>query len=126
FGTTLDSIPARVPYLAPDAPKLARWRERLARHGARRKIGLAWKGNPALPRASAKACAVEHLEPLLAMPGCAFCSLQKGEPAPPTASDYSGELGSFADTAALLCALDVVITTDTAVAHLAGALGKPV
>ncbi len=82
-----------------------------------------------------RSVSAELLEPLLAVPGCSFFSLQKGEAAASLARldpqgervlDYTAELDSFADTAALVSALDLVIAVDTAVAHLAGALGKPV
>lgn len=133
FKTRLHTIPAQIPYLSADEEQVARWRRRLSAYDDQLKIGLAWRGNPRFPSARTKSCPVERLAPLVASPGCAFLSLQKGE----GASEVDelvwdnrkvldlGELGTFSDTAALISALDVVITVDTAVAHLAGALGRP-
>jgi tetratricopeptide (TPR) repeat protein len=145
FGTELASIPADVPYLSADAAEVARWRERLATLPGRRKIGFAWSGNPEFAAAQAKRCPLPVLMPLLAgtrrlaverseTPAISFVSLQTGAAAAELAqiagaaavADWTHELTSFARTAALICALDLVITIDTAVAHLAGALGKPV
>jgi len=135
FGTTLETIPENVPYLAAPPEQVERWRIRLAEHGAGLKVGAVWSGNPEFPRAEEKACPPERLAPLLDRRGCRFFSLQKGEaaagvarldPAGERVVDLSNELEDFADTAALVSALDVVVTVDTAVAHLAGALGKPV
>jgi len=135
FGTTLASIPSQVPYLHAAKPAVAAWRRRLDPLGERRRIGLVWAGNPKHRRDRVRSLPVELLAPLLALPGCAFLSLQKGEAAASLArldargdsiTDYTAELETFADTAALIEALDLVITVDTAVAHLAGALGKPV
>jgi tetratricopeptide (TPR) repeat protein len=126
FRTTLETIPARVPYVSANPDQVAAWRKRLAPYAGQRKIGLAWKGNPQFTRAAAKSCPVQRLEALVRTAGCAFFSLQKGEAAPPAVLDHGRELDTFADTAALMGALDLVITVDTAAAHLAGALGKPV
>jgi len=135
FRTTLASVPSQVPYL--HAPKLAaaRWRERLETPRPQRKVGLAWAGNPRHKRDRIRSLPVEAYAPLLAIRECSFFSLQKGDAAGSLAKvdalggrivDYTAELESFADTAALVSALDLVITVDTAIAHLAGALGKPV
>ena len=135
FNTTLASIPSQVPYLRAAAPAVEAWRARLASLGPGRRIGLVWAGNPRHRRDRARSIPVELLAPLLAAPGGTFFSLQKGEagallanldPRGERVLDYSAELDSFAQTAALICALDLVISADTAVAHLAGALGKPV
>ncbi|HLY88585.1 MAG TPA: tetratricopeptide repeat-containing glycosyltransferase family protein [Acetobacteraceae bacterium] len=123
FGTDLASVPNRVPYLRAPADRLRVWRERLGKH-TRRRIGLAWWGTQHIPKRSVPFAA---LQPILAAGDTEFHSLQK-EPAGDDASliDHHAELQDFADTAALISLLDVVITIDTAVAHLAGALGKPV
>lgn len=135
FRTTLNTIPARIPYLRADGERIETWRTRLAPGGARLKVGLAWSGNPRFAAARTKACPVDQLVPLVETPHCDFFSLQKGEAASQVSRlnaasrrviDYTGELDTFADTAALIDGLDLVITIDTVVAHLAGALGKPV
>jgi TPR repeat/Tetratricopeptide repeat/Glycosyltransferase family 9 (heptosyltransferase) len=139
FQTTMETIPAPQRYLASDPVQTAAWRQRLAALPGRR-VGLVWAGAPRrdLPDAMAidrrRPMTLGHLAPLAAVSGVSFVSLQKGETArqtrsPPVAMqvhDFTDELADFADTAALVMALDLVICVDTAVAHLAGALGKPV
>jgi Flp pilus assembly protein TadD len=139
FATTLDDIPDRVPYLSADAAQAAGWRQRLAGLPGVR-VGVAWTGNPRpfQPAANAidrrRSIPFERFARLLDMPEISFVSLQKRETAdgqpglPPGVAlhDWTDELGDFADTAALIEALDLVVTVDTSVVHLAGALGKPV
>jgi Flp pilus assembly protein TadD len=134
----LDGIPAAIPYLTIDRVQSDIWRERLESF-ARPWIGLVWAGDsrPDDPLANAidrrRSIALTQLTPLLSVPDVTFVSLQKGPPAAQIASlpetlrpvDWTTELTDFADTAALTDCLDLVITVDTAVAHLAGALGKP-
>lgn len=131
FKTALETIPAAVPYIQADAAKIARWRSRLA-GDARRRIGLVWAGRRKPdPRRS---MTLADLAPLLGVTNVHWISLQKGDAAaetrqPPAGlfvSDWTSELNDFSDTAALLANLDGVVTIDTAVAHLAGAMGKPV
>lgn len=135
FRTRLDNLPSRVPYLQAPEKKKAAWQKRLLKPGPGLKVGLAWSGNPRFGAARLKACPVERLEPLLCVPGCVFVSLQTGAAAADAACLARGggpvieagpELAGFDDTAALLAGLDLVISIDTAVAHLAGALAKPV
>ncbi len=133
FGTRLSGIPAETPYLQPLASDAARWRARLAALPGRR-VGLCWAGNAAL--ADIRANPIDRrrslpegaLAPLADLPGISFVSLQKGAAPPPglVLHDWTAELHDFADTAALLAGLDLVISVDTAVAHLAGSLGQPV
>ena len=135
--TCLATIPAVTPYLTADPADRTRWRERLAPvHGLR--VGLVWAGNSYRDQlASAvfdarRSVSLAALAPLGAVAGVSFVSLQKAGPAvqapPPGLElyDFTDELNDFADTAALIEALDLVISVDTAVAHLAGALAKPV
>lgn len=139
FRTTLATIPATVPYLFAEPEQSARWRQRLAALPGR-KIGLVWAGSPVSPQPKAlamdrrRSMALQQFAPLAGVPGLCLVSLQKGEAAaeartPPDGMvlhDWTEELHDFADTAALVDALDLVISVDTAVVHLAGALGKPV
>ena len=126
----IEPIPCAVPYLTASPMEIESWRTRLAALPGL-KVGLAWAGNPRylydLPRSIAPAT----LLPLTGIEGVTLVSLQKGEsrhktPEPWPLLDWTGELNDFASTAALIEALDLVISVDTAVAHLAGALGKPV
>ena len=121
---------ATAPYLSADPAAVAAWRTRLAALPGRR-VGLAWAGNPGRVRMDRRrSIPPALLAPLGAVPGVSFVSLQKPLPehAPeaPALFDPAAGLGDFADTAALIMALDLVIAVDTAVAHLAGALGRPV
>lgn len=132
FGTDLSNIPTRVPYLSADVGRRKRWRERLGGDGQLH-VGLAWSGRPSHSNDANRSIALETLRPL-ARGDIRFVSLQK-EVRPvdqsmleqwPEIQRIGEELTDFADTAALISELDLVITVDTAVAHLTGALGKPV
>jgi len=131
LGTALDNIPGETPYLAADPAPVAAWRARLdGIEGLR--VGLVWAGNPAMAADRRRSVALDRLAPFAAVPGVTFVSLQKGpagKQAPPEGMrllDWTDELKDFGDTAALIEALDLVVTVDTAVVHLAGALGKTV
>jgi hypothetical protein len=132
FQTTLATIPARVPYVAAAPERAAAWRAKLGEAQVPR-IGLAWAGNPTHRNDRNRSIGAPRFAPLLRL-NAAFVSLQK-DPNPEDRHwlatqpkiDHRGDaLRDFADTAALLSLLDLVISADTAVAHLAGALGKPV
>jgi tetratricopeptide (TPR) repeat protein len=124
FGTTLATVPAAVPYLSAPPDRVALWRARLGPRD-RKRIGIAWSGSPASRTRSA--IPVGLLDPLLRLGGFEFHLLQKDVTDPhPRVVRHDHRLGDFADTAALIQAMDLVISIDTAVAHLAGALGKPV
>jgi Flp pilus assembly protein TadD len=134
--TSLETIPANIPYLSADPARVAAWRERLdARLPAgTRRIGLAWIGRPTHPNDRRRSLPLARLAPLGTVGGASFVSLQKPVPQSDDASlslfpglaDISGELTDFGETAAVITNLDLVIAADTAVVHLAGALGKPV
>ncbi len=138
FGTTLESIPDRVPYLAATPDGAAAWAPLLPERGLR--VGLAWAGQarPWLPGFSAldrrRSIDPAELAPIGGLAGLSLVSLQKrpatvaAEPLPPGMALTDPMLGvaDFADTAAIIAGLDVVVSVDTAVAHLAGALGKRV
>lgn len=134
FGTTLDTIPADVPYLHADPARLLRWRAALADATAL-KVGVAWAGNIRHKGDRQRSLSAEAVLPRLVMPGVQLYSLQK-EPRPDDDRvlaalnrdivDLAPALGDFADTAAAVASLDLVIAVDTSVAHLAGALGRPV
>ncbi len=133
FGTDVDTIPARVPYLRPQADRIARWRERLPRDEAFR-VGLVWAGDPGHLRDRYRSIPLPLLAPLTQVEGIRFYALQKGPQAqeigstPSFASmvDLGPHLHDFADTAAVIGELDLLICVDTSVGHLAGALGRPV
>jgi tetratricopeptide (TPR) repeat protein len=133
FGTTLETIPATVPYLAAPADRRAAWAARLAAL-PRPRVGLVWAGNPGFANDRHRSIPLAALAPVLRLPGLTVVSLQKElraddaamlEPLPRLVQ-VGGALADFADTAAVIEALDLVVSVDTAVAHLAGALGRPV
>jgi hypothetical protein len=136
-GATLDSIPP-APYLTADPADEAHWRERLAGLPGLR-VGLCWAGGGSsnlgkIAWDRRRSVGLDALAPLGGLPGVRYVSLQIGPKAAETVDpppgmmlhDFSADLHDFADTAALVANLDLVISVDTAVAHLAGALGKPV
>jgi hypothetical protein len=133
FGTELSSIPASVPYLAATDDRIETWSARLPpRKGLR--VGIAWSGNAKHKDDRNRSIALARLAHLFAAPGVQFVSLQKdardGEAEVlrdiPGFLDLGPELKDFADTAALISLIDLVISVDTSTAHLAGAMGKPV
>jgi tetratricopeptide (TPR) repeat protein len=131
FATELGTIPARMPYLAAAPERIAVWRHRLPRR--RPLIGVAWSGDRNHDNDVNRSIALETLAPLLDHPDVAFLSLQHDTrdcdlsllPRLPNLHRLEQRFCDFADTAALLSLLDAVISVDTAVAHVAGALGKP-
>jgi tetratricopeptide (TPR) repeat protein len=132
--TRLETIPADVPYLRTPGETAKLWAKRLSGM-AGLKIGLVWAGNPEHANDHRRSIDPQALKPLVAVPGTSFASLQYGARTADLKklkrgkfpmSDLSRHFGDFVDTAAAVEALDLVITVDTSVAHLAGALGKPV
>jgi hypothetical protein len=127
FQTTLETIPNKIPYLRAEPHQSSLWKARLEKIPASRKIGLVWAGGQKHPANSKRSMNPQLLAPLAAIPDIAWISLQKETSAAPfPLHNWTSELHDFSDTAALVENLDAVITVDTAVAHLAGALGKPV
>ena len=131
-ATDLATIPAGVPYQAADAAEVSAWTARVPR-ARRLRVGLAWSGTAALKFGHDRSVPLAALAPLLALDDIQWISLQKevretdraALAAHPNLVDCADALADFAATAALIATLDLVISTDTAVAHLAGALGKP-
>lgn len=132
--TRLDTIPAALPYLAAAPARVAHWAGVIGAGTAPLRVGLAWQGNPRFENDAERSLpSVDLLAPLAAVAGVRFFSLQKGAGAEQTAqapaalalTDLGSASADFADTAAMIMNLDLVIAVDTAVAHLAGALGKP-
>jgi Flp pilus assembly protein TadD len=135
FRTQLNTIPSQFPYLKVDPSRIAHWRERLNATlppGVKR-IGLAWTGRPTHPNDRRRSMALAQLAPLVGAGSASFVSLQKPMPSRdlPTMSQFPGmvnladDLTDFGETAAVVENLDLIITVDTSMGHLAGALGKP-
>ena len=135
--TTLEAVPAEIPYIFADEERIAAWRERLA--GFREfNVGIVWQGNPQVPADQQRSIPLARFAPLARTPGVRLFSLQYGYGVEQLDSvseawgivDFGGELnatgGAFMDTAAIMKHLDLVVTSDTAAAHLAGALGVQV
>ncbi len=119
-------------YLSPDPASATEWQARLAQTSGLR-VGLCWAGDAGNKNDARRSVALATLAPLLRTPGTSWVSLQKGPAASQLAllpecdiRDWTRDLNDFADTAALIAHLDLVVSVNTAVAHLAGALGKPV
>jgi tetratricopeptide (TPR) repeat protein len=133
FGTTVATIPAEVPYLSPDPAYLAKWASRFADR-SRPRVGLAWAGRPTHRSDRLRSMHLDQLASILDVEGVRFVSLQKGPAAAqaeavPERVDWDGigaELDDLDDAAAVLSGLDLLIAVDTGLAHLAGAMGKPV
>jgi len=132
FATDLQSIPARIPYVHPDPGLAELWRNRLARNTLR--VGLVWAGSPSFAHERWRTVPLDLLAPLTRVEGTTFYSLQMGATANQVQElgadgriiDLQSMQEDFADTAAIVANLGLVISIDTSVAHLAGAMGKPV
>ena len=132
-GTTLETIPGGAGYIRADSRLVEAWRDRLAGFTGR-KVGLCWQGNPRFPGDRWRSIPLRYFAPLLDDPSSTFINLHKG---PGEAQieecglaerivNFSPQVDSFDDTAAIMENLDLIITSDTSIAHLAGALGRPV
>jgi len=133
LGTTEATIPATVPYLSAEPDAVARWKARVGEHGFR--VGIAWQGNPSRREDRGRSIGLEQFLPLASVPGVRLISLQKddgveqltpGMTVETLGADFDSGPDGFIDTAAVMMNLDLVITSDTAIPHLAGALGRPV
>ncbi|MEY4177181.1 MAG: hypothetical protein RLY70_755 [Planctomycetota bacterium] len=136
-GTRLDSIPASVPYLTASPKLLNAWRERLSRWPGFR-IGIAWQGSPTNLRDLGRSIPLRFFEPLARVPGVRLISLQRGTgveqlaelngrfPVETLGDDVDAAAGGFMDTAAIVKTLDLVVSSDTSLVHLCGALGANV
>lgn len=136
LGLAMGEIPAEVPYLSADGTRVARWSALVARDALN--IGICWQGRPGRKIDAGRSIPLAAFAPLASIPGVRLISLQRGhgieqlrelptgmrvvDPGP----SFDGGKDAFLDTAALMQHLDLVVTSDTAVAHLAGALGRPV
>ena len=136
FRTDLASIPAPIPYRQAEPQLTREFAQHFASHSSNAgwRVGLVWSGSPRHTRNPQRSIPLAEIRALTEIPGATFYSLQKGPaakvllamPIDMNLVDLSGYLNDFADTAAALANLDLLVTVDTAVAHLAGALGKPV
>jgi tetratricopeptide (TPR) repeat protein len=134
FKTTLNNIPAIVPYLRAEVETIEKWRDKISCNGSRLNIGLIWAGSPGHLNDRNRSCPPDLFLPIARINGLRFFSLQKEIPEKWSGEalgelnliDYTGDIEDFSDTAGIIMNLDLVISVDTAVAHLAGALGKPV
>lgn len=134
MDTQCENIPASIPYLSSNEEERAFWRKRLPTSGSELCVGIVWAGNAKHANDRLRSLPVRELTLLADIENVQWFSLQKSMPSSPvntsniplTLTDWTTELRDYADTAALIDELDLVITVDTSVAHLAGALGKPV
>ena len=134
LGTKLETIPQKIPYINADTAIVRKWQDRIKSVTSSAKIGLVWAGDPKLKFGHSRSCPIEAFSSLAELDDIIFYSLQKGEASehatnPPkgiSLADYTEDIHDFSDTAAIISNMDLIISVDTAVAHLAGALGKPV
>jgi hypothetical protein len=136
LGTTLDTIPSAIPYLIPEAPLVANWRQRIGDNGL--KIGICWQGTPFAKVDRGRSVPLRCFHPIAILPGVRLLSIQKNHgldqlselPSGMMVENLGAEFDSgrdaFIDAAAVMSCLDLIVTSDTSIAHLAGALGRPV
>jgi hypothetical protein len=134
FDTTPENIPAKIPYITAGAIYVDKWRSKVEYADSKMKIGLAWAGRATARKESYRSCSLKMFALFAELRDVIFYSLQKGRASeeatnPPEGMkliDYTEEIKDFSDTAGFIQNLDIIISIDTAVAHLAGALGRPV
>lgn len=134
FGTRIDTIPATVPYLKANPSLIESWNARLGPRDGKLRVGLAWAGGVRFKLDRTRSLTLERLAPFGRVGDVRFFSLQKGPPGeqaktPPAGLqliDLGPDLKNFSDTAAVMSSMDLIISTDTSVAHLAGAMGLPI
>src|SRR5215469_965735 len=132
FKTTVETIPAKVPYLAASNDVVEKWRSKLA--GAEIKVGIAWAGNPNHPGDLDRSIPLKNILPIVGLKGARYFSLQKDLrdddremlDANSQIVRLDQEMNDFEDTAAIMMSLDLVISCDTSIVHLAGALSRPI
>ena len=132
FKSRLDTIPQTGPYLFPEPAKAEYWRRQFS-GGKNFRVGIVWAGNLNNPKGRHRSCALPHFMPLANMPDVTLYGLQKGDAAEEIeklrnqiqVTNLAESLSDFSDTCAVISNLDLIISVDTAVAHLAGAMGKP-
>jgi len=136
LGVTVDKVPAPIPYLHADPARVEKWRDRIPQGGLR--IGIVWQGKPGTGVDKGRSYTLDQLAPVARVPGVTLISLQKGYgldqldrmpdgmKVETLGPDFDEGPGAFLDTAAVMQHLDLIISSDTSVAHLAGALGCPV
>jgi Flp pilus assembly protein TadD len=129
LGTTLETIPNEVPYLYPEPALLQTWKEKVGNQTGI-KVGLAWAGRPTHTNNANRSIDIVNFVPLAGVPNVIFYSMQIGPGSEETARtdlvDFTPQIKDLADSAALISSLDLILTVDSAVAHLAGAIAKPV
>ncbi len=133
FASTPDNVPNAVPYLGADAATVAQWSTRLGPPTLARRVGVIWAGNPSQPHDYTRTIGYQNFRQIFKIDGTSFYSLQVGTDGIDRTSladdgviDLAPELTNFAETAAAMASLDLIISVDSAPAHLAGAIGKPV
>jgi tetratricopeptide (TPR) repeat protein len=134
FHTTLDNIPSKVPYISVNSILIENWKDKIKQDNSKLKVGLVWQGNPKHKNDRNRSIPFAKFLPFAEFPDVTFYSLQKGKGSeqaknPPLGMkfvDLTEEMHAFSDTAAFIENLDVTISVDTSVVHLAGALGKPI
>jgi tetratricopeptide (TPR) repeat protein len=134
FNTTLENIPAKVPYIFVNPVLRQGWKDKIQQDNSKMKVGLVWNGNPKNKNDMNRSIPFSKISQFIHCSDITFYSLQKGNAAEQSRNrplgmklvDLSEEINNFSDTAAIIENLDLTISVDTSVAHLAGALGKPI